>query len=71
MQPKHPIIWLAGVSVILFLLNYFVIEPNSTLISSIMFAVVSGIFALGLLYGGEKIRRKWFVNKESAETKQN
>lgn len=62
MQPKYPIIWLLMNSITLFLLYHYVINTSSSVVDSIIFAVITSILSLALLYGGEKIRKKWFAN---------
>jgi hypothetical protein len=68
MQPKHPFVWLLMFSVTMTLLYFYVLNTESTIIGSIIFSVVTGILTLGLLYGGEKVRQKWFVDKSKEST---
>lgn len=59
MIPKRPVLWLISFIVAIFLVNYF-LSSDATIGGTIIFSVVTGIFTLGVLYVGEKIRKKYF-----------
>lgn len=69
MQPEKPIITFISGTVLLALFYYFLIDTDSSFLYSAVFGLVSCSIAMGLSYAGEKVRRTWFANNTTKESK--
>ena len=59
MMPKRPILWVFSFVTVIFLVNYF-LSSDPIIIGTLIISVITGILTLGLLFVGEKIRKKYF-----------
>lgn len=69
MIPNRPILWFLLFVPTFFLLEYFIVQPDYTLLGMIIFSVITGILALVFMYLGEKVRKKYFPNRGTKKNK--